>query len=121
MRAKGIKPTQRAAGALVGIGQPSARKWVYGGMPEMATAVKLATKLGVGVEWLLTGRGPVDPMVLDEGLKEIIWLWERTNEQRREDFLKTARTFRMLSNNGDPKRLEEYEASRSQQHSVHDR
>ena len=46
----------------LGIAQPTARDWVLGlAMPGMDSAVKLAVKIGVCVEWLLTGRGSKAP------------------------------------------------------------
>jgi hypothetical protein len=49
----------KALGKLAGVGYKGAEKWVKGGgMPGMANASILAKKLGVRIEWLLTGEGP---------------------------------------------------------------
>jgi len=57
------KPDERgfnkALGKMAGVGYKGAEKWVKGsGMPGMANASLLADKLGVRLEWLMTGRGP---------------------------------------------------------------
>lgn len=62
MRDKGMEPTQKAAGALIGISQPSVNKWTKGGLPKMEHCVALAAKLNVCVEWLYLERGPKRPM-----------------------------------------------------------
>lgn len=62
MRDKGLDPTQKAAGELIGISQPSVHKWTKGGQPKMEHAVALAAKLNVCVEWLYSERGPKRPM-----------------------------------------------------------
>lgn len=62
MQDNGIKPTQKAAAALVGIAQPSVNKWAKGKLPILEHVIILATKLGVSVEWLLTERGPKHPL-----------------------------------------------------------
>lgn len=65
MSDNGIKPTQKAAAALIGIKQPSVVKWARGGLPSMEHVVTLSTKLGVCVEWLFTERGPKHPMTAE--------------------------------------------------------
>lgn len=58
----GIKPTQKAAAALIGVKQPSVAKWTTGGYPNTEHVVELAAKLEVTVEWLYSERGPKRPM-----------------------------------------------------------
>lgn len=58
----GMKPTQKAAGALIGIAQSSVHKWTTGGLPMVEHCVALAIKLHVSVEWLYSERGPKHPM-----------------------------------------------------------
>lgn len=62
MRDKGLDPTQKVAGQLVGIKQPSVHKWTKGGQPKMEHVVILAQKLDVCVEWLYTERGLKRPL-----------------------------------------------------------
>lgn len=120
MKDKGKKPTQVAAGAIVGVRQTSARKWATGGFPEMGTAIKLATELGVSVEWLLTGRGSKHPAGADdEQLREVLWLWVRLDAEKKGDLLKAARLYRMMSSGADPERYEQFEAALGAR--VHDR
>lgn len=78
MLEKNLKHTQTAAGALIGSkGNTAAKKWQDGGYPNMTNAIGIAKKLGVCVEWLLTGRGskhPIDgPMSGTEG--RILAMW----------------------------------------------
>jgi DNA-binding XRE family transcriptional regulator len=54
------KPTQGRLAALAGVKQPTVNDW-KDGYPAMDTAVRLATALGVCVEWLFTERGPTSP------------------------------------------------------------
>jgi len=54
------KATQARLAALAGVKQPSVNDW-KDGYPAMDTAVRLATALGVCVEWLFTERGPKRP------------------------------------------------------------
>lgn len=62
MRDRGLDPTQKAAGQLIGISQPSVHKWTKGGQPSMEHVVALAAKLHVCVEWLYTERGAKHPL-----------------------------------------------------------
>jgi len=54
------KPTQGRLAMLAGVKQPTVNDW-KDGYPGMDTAVRLATALGVCVEWLFTERGPKRP------------------------------------------------------------
>jgi len=50
---------QVAVGKMFGVTQKGARKWLEGeGMPSFDKAIEIATRLGVYVEWLWSGRGP---------------------------------------------------------------
>jgi len=62
MTERGHAPTQAAVGNLLSLKQSSIHKWEYGGLPRMRHSVQLAEKLGVTVEWLLTGRGVKRPL-----------------------------------------------------------
>jgi hypothetical protein len=62
MKDKGLDPTQKVAGELCGIKQPSVHKWTKGGQPRMEHVVILASKLHVCVEWLYLERGPKHPL-----------------------------------------------------------
>jgi DNA-binding XRE family transcriptional regulator len=58
--------TQTKLASIAGVKQPSVNEW-RGGYPTMETAVRLATSLGICVEWLLTGRGPKHPVDTQDG------------------------------------------------------
>ena len=62
MKDRGLDPTQKAAGELIGIRQPSVHKWTKGGQPSMEHVTALAAKLNVCVEWLYLERGPKHPL-----------------------------------------------------------
>jgi hypothetical protein len=62
MKDKNLDPTQKVAGELIGIKQPSVHKWTKGGQPKMQHVVALASKLNVCVEWLYSERGPKHPL-----------------------------------------------------------
>ena len=92
--------TQAALAKLAGVGQTSARKWALGGYPDLERAVRIAQKLGVCVDWLITGRGPrkPDPHAADPALARLIELWGHMDAQRREELLGAAVYMRTISN-----------------------
>ena len=46
----------------LGFSQPTVNDWLNGkGLPSLDTAIKLADKFGVCVEWLVTGKGQKHP------------------------------------------------------------
>lgn len=60
----GINPRTRQSQVAewFGMSPNAALKWFHGtGWPAIETAVGLANRLGVCVDWLLTGRGPKRP------------------------------------------------------------
>ena len=60
--AAGVPATQPVLARLFGVSTTIIWHYLNGEkLPSMAKAVLIATKLGVCVEWLLTGRGPMHP------------------------------------------------------------
>lgn len=58
----GIPATQAALARLFGVSTTIVWHYLNGEkLPSMAKAIEIAEKLGVCVEWLLTGRGPMYP------------------------------------------------------------
>jgi len=56
-------PTMEALGRYLHVGTTMAWNYFNGEkLPSMEKAVEIALKLGVCVEWLLTGRGPMQPL-----------------------------------------------------------
>ena len=58
----GVEDSQEALGRLLGVS--GVMIWAYRSgekLPRMSTATRIAEKLGVNVNWLLTGRGPRNP------------------------------------------------------------
>lgn len=54
--------TMEALGRYLGVGTTMAWNYAKGEkLPSMEKAIEIALKLGVCVEWLLTGRGPMQP------------------------------------------------------------
>lgn len=98
-KAKEKGTTQVAIAKLAGVGQSSANKWAQGGYPDLDRAVLIAQKLGVCVEWLLTGRGPqtIDAPQ-DPALARLVELWGHMDAQRREELLGAAVYMRTISN-----------------------
>lgn len=55
---RNVSTTQSALGKFLGVSGTSARAYLQGEKtPSMVHAIEFAEKLGVCVEWLLTGRG----------------------------------------------------------------
>jgi transcriptional regulator with XRE-family HTH domain len=58
----GVEDSQEALGRLLGVS--GVMIWAYRSgekLPRMTTATRIADKLGVNVNWLLTGKGPKNP------------------------------------------------------------
>ena len=58
----GVEDSQEALGRLLGVS--GVMIWAYRSgekLPRMSTATRMADKLGVNVNWLLTGKGPRNP------------------------------------------------------------
>lgn len=70
---------QTAAGTLLGVGQSMITRWKTGkDKPALPRAIDLATKYGVCVEWLLTGRGPKHPGgTTDPDLGRLLEFWDK--------------------------------------------
>ncbi|MGL5936157.1 MAG: hypothetical protein ACRCZI_11125 [Cetobacterium sp.] len=69
--------------AKFGVKYPSARKWLEGhSIPEMTTAIQMAVTLDIGVEWLLTGRGPRSVVSRGPDYDEALRLLERVPRPR---------------------------------------
>lgn len=74
---------QGIVGKMFGVGQKGARKWLEGeGLPKLETCIEMATRFGVHLEWLMTGRGekwiaghapenPID-LLTDEARQEVL-------------------------------------------------
>ncbi len=79
MREHGLRPTQKDCASLIGVKQPSVWEWAsQHGSPSMENSIKLGEKLGVCVEWILTGRGPKRPGPPMDPHAEALWgLWNR--------------------------------------------
>lgn len=84
------KPTQQRLAALAGVKQPSVNDW-HDRYPSMDTAVRLATNLGVCVEWLLTERGPKHPpKATQDDLGSLAAVWPQLDEQQRAQIARYA-------------------------------
>lgn len=60
--AAGVPATQPVLARLFGVSTTIIWHYLNGEkLPSMAKAILISTKLGVCVEWLLTGRGPMTP------------------------------------------------------------
>lgn len=60
--ARGLPTSQLGVARKLGMSQGSVQQWVRGSsLPTLATAIDIAERGKVCVEWLLTGRGPQYP------------------------------------------------------------
>lgn len=98
-----------AAANLISAHYTAATKWRDGGLPSMENAVTLAMKLGVCVQWLLTGDGPKRSTDADPRLSEITQLWPHLTEETKERVVGFAKFERTNQFNGDPDRRAEFE------------
>jgi DNA-binding XRE family transcriptional regulator len=95
------RPTQTKLAQLASVSQPSVNGWGEpDSYPSMPTAVKLAEKLDICVEWLLTERGPKyaqKAFRTDQDIIPLISTWsDLEDDQKRQiiryaDFIKTEK------------------------------
>jgi hypothetical protein len=92
-----LPATQAEAAKIAQVKQPSVSDWnKQEGYPEMANAVRLAERLNVCVDWILTGREPKKPGPPAEPLAQELWgLWAHLDEDTKRDLLGFARTKRL--------------------------
>jgi transcriptional regulator with XRE-family HTH domain len=89
-----MKPTQTAAAELIGVKQPSVNLWKEpGGFPTMDNAVKLAARLDVNVEWLMTERGPKKPAPTDSYAQKLWSIWTDLTEGDKRELVVRAEGF----------------------------
>lgn len=87
-----LPTTQQYAAGLAGVKQPSVSDWNKPGKgPEMDTAIRLAVRLKISVEWLLTERGPKRPVPIDSTAEALWELWPHLDESEKQDILGWAR------------------------------
>jgi transcriptional regulator with XRE-family HTH domain len=72
-REAGLPGTQKELGKAIGVSGPMVFYYQHGEKkPSIDKAVAICDKLGVCVEWLLTGKGPKHPADLEHDARE--WL-----------------------------------------------
>jgi hypothetical protein len=73
---------QTAVAKLIGIKQPSVHLWAVGRtMPSMANVVKLADKLGVEVQWLLSdAKSKKRSLNVDRTANELMAMWPHLSD-----------------------------------------
>jgi len=70
--AAGVPATQAALSRLFGVSTTIVWHYLNGEkLPSMGKAIQIATKLNVCVEWLLTGRGPMNPAPSPEDVLDL--------------------------------------------------
>jgi hypothetical protein len=89
LRDRGVNSGQQTYVAkLIKIKQPSVAEWVTGSIPSMQNARKLALKIGVNVEWLLTGRGEKRPGRPSDAFAEELWqIWPKLNDAAKQQII----------------------------------
>jgi transcriptional regulator with XRE-family HTH domain len=84
--------SQNGIATKMNMSQGSVARWYHGeGLPELDTAIKLAERGRVCVDWLLTGRLPKYPISRDPVLREIFEICLQLEEPGRTAVLRTAR------------------------------
>ena len=84
------KLTQAAVAKRIGIAAPTLSEYISDKKhPQMETALNAATAYGCCVEWLLTGRGPMEPWPgdLPQDVQQIVDLLLRLSPADREILL----------------------------------
>ncbi len=75
---------------MFGVSQKGARKWLEAeGFPTLETAIQIARKLNISLEWLMTGRGP--KRIMDHEnieLARMIELWFKMPHHMQEQWTK---------------------------------
>lgn len=90
LKRKHLPTSQAAIGAMVKISQTGARKWKES-PPPLPTVVTLAEKTDVAVEWLLTERGPMEPLeYLTEDEVRLVKLYRQLSDRKREKLMSWA-------------------------------
>lgn len=84
--------SQNALAKKLGRSQGSVQAWVRGqSLPAIKGAIQIAGKLGVCVEWLLTGDGPKKAKPDDPELLELVEIWSSLAPDRQSATLKFVR------------------------------
>lgn len=96
LREKGMSGTQAEAAKIAGVRQPSVSEWNQPGhYPTIESAVRLAERLGVCVEWIMTGRGPKRPgTALDHYADRLMQLWAELTLEARQQIVGYAEVVR---------------------------
>lgn len=95
--------TQKEIGDAFKTSGPMVSVYLSGAkIPRMGTAIRMAKRLNVCVEWLLTGRGPRTPTVIDDTrLSDLIAYWPNLDNSTR-DAIHTIAKHRVHSNDPPP-------------------
>jgi transcriptional regulator with XRE-family HTH domain len=103
--AQGLPSSQLGIAKVLNMSQGSVGRWARGeGVPELERVREIALRGKVSVEWLLTGRGPKQPIMIDEETGELLALWEQLQPNGRHSVRVAAQGALALQEN--PVRLE---------------
>jgi len=84
--------SQNGIATKMKMSQGSVGRWYHGeGLPELDTAIELAERGKVCVDWLLTGRLPKYPLSRDPVLRELFEICLQLDEAGRTAVLRAAR------------------------------
>jgi len=108
---KGLPTTQKAIGAVAGVGQSSVSRWSDENPPTLENALALAEGYGVCVEWLYTGRGPKTPAGVDPKLQELTDIFLKLPIDVQEEVLGYLRYKHSTTFTGDPARRKAFEST----------
>lgn len=106
------KPTQSVMQQRLGVGQSDLSRYKSGERtPTLKQAIHLAEKMGVSVEWLLTGRGPRVPLPdIPESLEELAAIWGKLPEKVQIEITGYAKLTRAQTSTASLERHAEVEA-----------
>lgn len=113
LKDRGITSGQQTKVAdLIKIKQPSVAEWVTGSIPSMKNANKLAVKLGVNVEWMLTGRGEKRPGRPSDPIAEELWqIWPKLDDVAKRQIIGYAAIMEKSPAKQSPNRLRSRKAN----------
>jgi hypothetical protein len=92
LRERRLPTTKAYVASFLDIKPPSINDWTKpGGFPTMENTVKLASRLGVNSEWLLTEKGPKRPLPQD-ALAQRLWeYWPDLDDATKGELVGMAR------------------------------
>lgn len=87
-----LPTSQNGIAQKLKMSQGSVARWYHGeGLPELETAIDIAERGRVCVDWLLTGRAPKYPLSKDPLIRELFEICDQLTDTGRRALLRAAR------------------------------